>query len=127
MNALRTLLMVACTSGVLATNAAMAVTVAGNRGAVAPKDIPRGATSASGTTPSLDLIDGTITAVNKGKRTITVSGMTVAWHPTQLRVYKGGSRASEHDLIPGTHVRFALDGGTPGQRTIVLVYLDRAR
>ena len=57
---------------------------------------------------------------------MTVSGNTLAWHPTHLRVFmQGGIRAGERDLRAGMRVRFALEpAAADGLRRAVLIYVD---
>ena len=75
-----------------------------------------------------ELIAGTISAIDALKRTMTVSGNTLAWHPTHLRVFmQGGLRAAERDLRAGMRVRFALEPvaqAADGIRRAVLIYVD---
>ena len=75
-----------------------------------------------------ELIAGTISAIDTEKRTMTVSGNTVAWHPTHLRVLmQGGGRAGERDPRAGMRARFALEpvaATADGLRRAVLIYVD---
>ena len=107
---------------------AVAVMVMGDQAAAPPRQsvaAPRAAAPATH-----ELIAGTISAIDVPKRTMTVSGSTLAWHPTHLHVFmQGGVRAVEHDLRAGMRVRFALEpaatvAAANGPRRAVLIYVD---
>lgn len=90
-------------------------------------DAPRQSLAAlpPATPATMDLIGGVVSAVDLPKRTMTVSGNALAWHPTQLRVFMpNGVRASEQDLRAGMRVRFALEPATSGVRRAILIYVD---
>ena len=116
-------MLAACTACLLSMNHASAVMMAGGQAAIAPHQTPRSPPMAS--LPTIDLISGVVSSVDLPKKTMTVSGNTLLWHPTQLQVFTpNGSRASERDVQPGRHVRFALEPGPSAARRVVLIYLD---
>ena len=116
-------LVAACAASVLLAAEAGAVMVAGGGGLVAPPGIGRPVPAAL--PPTMNLIGGTISSVDTATRTMDVSGATLTWHPTQLRIFHAnGVPGSEQDLRPGTRVRFALEPGESGTRRVVLIYVD---
>lgn len=123
MTSSRACLWAVCAACVLHVGEAAAVMVAGGRGAAGP---PRNVAPAPpAASPSVELIAGTIAAVDRAKRTMTVSGTQLGWHPTSLRVFSaGGSRLSAHELRPGLRIRFALEPGTGTARRVVLIYVE---
>jgi hypothetical protein len=77
--------------------------------------------------PTLELIAGTISAVDSKARTVTVAGSALSLHPTQLRVFApNGVRMGESDLAPGMRVRFAVakDPRAKAASVVVLIYVD---
>lgn len=74
---------------------------------------------------TLELVSGTITAIDRAKKSMTVAGTALTWHNARLRVFgANGVAMSEHDLAPGARVRFAFEPGNKESRVIVLVYVD---
>ncbi len=112
-------------SALLAAAPAAAVGVTGGRGPAAPKDIVRAPAAVPPVVATLDLAEGTITAIDRTRRTFSVSGVTLAWHPTRLRIYTAnGLRVGDADLHAGSRIRFALDPSPSESRTVVLIYLQ---
>ena len=111
----------------VAAGPAAAMMMDGGQAATPPRHAvvtPRTAAPAT-----LDLIAGVISAVDLPKKTLTISGNTLAWHPTHLRVFmQGGVRAGEHDLRAGMRVRFALEPATAvaanAARRAVVIFVD---
>ncbi len=74
------------------------------------------------------LISGQVSAIDRARRTVTISGRKVEWHGARLQVFRSaGGRASLDALQPGTRVRFALEPGSGEGRKIVLVYIEAAQ
>jgi hypothetical protein len=78
--------------------------------------------------PTLDLIEGRITAVDRVHRTLTVGNRTVSLHPTRLQVFgPDGRREAVASLAPGSRIRFALEPGAADPRPVVLIYVEAGR
>ena len=123
MKPFRTSILAACTACLLSMNQASAVMMAGGQAATAPRQTPLAPPMAS--SPTIDLISGVVSSVDIPNKTMTISGNTLPWHPTQLQVFApNGSRASERDVQPGRRVRFALEPGASAVRRVVLIYVD---
>lgn len=76
----------------------------------------------------LELLAGTITAVDLPRRSFVVNGVTVSWDASQLRIFRpGGMRGSEQDLRSGVRIRFAREPGAGDARRVVLIHLEPAR
>ena len=105
---------------------AHAVTPIGAPARSAPGTAPSASPpAAAAVAPSLDLIGGTIAAVDPGRSTITIAGAALVLHPTQLRVFNAdGAVRGSGDLRPGAQIRFALEPGVTEPRRVVLIYLD---
>ncbi|WP_293995323.1 hypothetical protein [Sphaerotilus sp.] len=81
---------------------------------------------------TLELIPGTVVSVDASRTSLVLSGQTVRWHPTQLRLFHSasGTPAQVAQLRPGTRIRFALEPSPAGdasaapERRIVLIYLE---
>jgi len=105
--------------------AAGATMIAGRAGRAAAQPSPAAPASAPSAT-ALELIGGTVTAVDAKARTLTVSGRALPWDASRLKVFGPGGQASTIDQVqPGAVVRFALEPGNAAQRRIILVYVDR--
>ena len=123
MKSFRTSILATCTACLLSMNHAGAVMMAGGQAATAPHQTPGAPPMAS--LPTIDLISGVVSSVDLLNKTMTISGNTLLWHPTQLQVFApNGSRASERDVQPGRRVRFALEPGASAARRVVLIYVD---
>ncbi len=81
-------------------------------------------TEASAAAP-LELISGTIAAIDRAKKTMTVAGTALTWHNAKLRVFgANGVGMTDRELTPGMRVRFALEPGSKEGRAVVLIYVD---
>jgi hypothetical protein len=76
--------------------------------------------------PTLDLVTGQLTAVDRERKTVTITGKVIALHPSRLRVFRvGEGKRGIEALQAGARVRFALEPGAAEPRRIVLIYIER--
>lgn len=122
----RSLISLLGASALVLAGPAAAVAIAGAAGTVAQgKKTVAAAPALRNSGGELELITGTVTAVDLAKHTVTIGNLVVGVHKHRLKVI--GADGLPHGNLSavrsGARVRFALDPGTREDRRIVAIYI----